>query len=186
MKMRAEICMNISRQQFDQLALDQLDGLHRIARRITGDLMCAEDLVQDTFVRAISGYESFRMREYGIMPWLIRIMRNSNLSHADRERRRPVTMIGAPAELPALNHHIHSPVETDTLQSLDERLVHALDDLPEVNRTVMLMWVVQDLSYQEIADALAVPLGTVMSRLHRARRRMKLFLKEYSSRAALK
>jgi RNA polymerase sigma-70 factor (ECF subfamily) len=68
---------------------------------------------------------------------------------------------------------------------MDEQLVHALDDLPEDYRTVILLWAVEELSYKEIADTLEIPLGTVMSRLHRARQRLALQLKDFAAEQGL-
>jgi len=76
--------MNPSREQFEQLALAQLDTLYRVARRLCRTGGEAEDLVQETYVRALRAAESFQLEEFGIRPWLLRIMRNLHASRAQR------------------------------------------------------------------------------------------------------
>src|SRR4051812_3362147 len=76
-------------EQFEQLALEQLDTLYRVARRLTRDANRAEDLVQETYVRALRARETFDLTTHGIRPWLLRIMHNVNVSRAEREVRQP-------------------------------------------------------------------------------------------------
>jgi RNA polymerase sigma factor (sigma-70 family) len=83
--------MSVPRPQFDHLALEQLDALYRMARRLTRDPTRAEDLVQETFARALRSRESFSLQEFGIKPWLLRIMYNLHLNRADRDKRQPIS-----------------------------------------------------------------------------------------------
>src|SRR5918998_1390845 len=85
-------------QQFEQLALDQMATLYRVARRLTRDPERANDLVQETYLRAFRAKESFELKEYGIRPWLLRIMQNLHFSRSDREQRQPVAMEDASLE----------------------------------------------------------------------------------------
>src|SRR5688572_12181250 len=78
--------------QFEKLALEQMDTLYRVARRLTRDAQRAEDLVQETYLRAFRAKGTFELKEYGIRPWLLRIMQNLHFSRSGRERRQPVTM----------------------------------------------------------------------------------------------
>ena len=81
--------MSEESQQFEKLALEQMDTLYRVARRLTRDPERANDLVQETYLRAFRAKDSFQLKEYGIRPWLLRIMQNLHYSRSDRERRQP-------------------------------------------------------------------------------------------------
>ena len=169
-------------QEFEKLALEQLDTLYRFARRLTRDPDKANDLVQETYLRAFRAREGFELKEYGIRPWLMRIMQNVHFSRADREKRQPVSVEGEslesadPDALPEVAG-VPSPID---VEELDERLVKALDQLPQDYAIVLLMWAVDDLSYKEIAHTLDIPIGTVMSRLHRARGKLAEMLQDYA------
>ena len=193
--------MKPSSEQFEKLALDQLDTLYRVANRLTRDPERAGDLVQETYLRAFRSREGFDLKEHGMRPWLLRILRNLHLSRVDREKRQPVPVDGevleslhtasaAPPE--AEDESVAVPLtEPDLLrggwaalrlnpEELDERLKKALEELQEEYQMVLLLWAVEDLSYKEIAEVLDVPSGTVMSRLHRARQKMAAQLRSYA------
>jgi len=173
--------VKLPREQFEKLALEQLDMLYRIARRLTQDGQRAEDLVQDTYVRALRARDSFDLQEYGIRPWLLRIMHNLHYSHAERARRQPMSIEGEHLDA-STNAHAHAPPPLDpaSFEGMDERLVRALSALSPEYQVVMLLWAVDGLSYKEIAEAAGVPIGTVMSRLHRARQRLSEQLHGYA------
>ena len=169
-------------EQFEKLALEQMDTLYRVARRLTRDAERADDLVQETYLRAFRAREGFRLKEYGIRPWLLRIMQNLHVSRSGRERRQPLAMEdasleaadrGATPETPGV------PCPLD-LENLDGELVRAFETLPVDYQIVLLMWAVDDLTYKEIAHTLDIPIGTVMSRLHRARQRLGQQLRDYA------
>src|SRR3954452_17423495 len=86
----SEDLLKLSRDEFEQRALEHLDTLYRIARRLTRDPVRAEDLVQETFLRALRGRDAFRLEAFGMRPWLLRIMHNQHYSQAERERRQPM------------------------------------------------------------------------------------------------
>lgn len=155
---------------FEALALPYLEWVYRVARRLCRDDHEAEDLVQETYYKAYRAFEDFEIRAFGIRPWLLRILNNTFLNRQARARRAP-----KPTDQQALEQTQadadRSPPELDYDQ-LDEEVKHALDELPTEFRSVLLLWATHELSYQEIADALGLPIGTVMSRLHRARRRL--------------
>jgi RNA polymerase sigma-70 factor (ECF subfamily) len=157
---------------FADSALAEIDSLYRFARRLTRDPSKADDLVQETYARALKSRDKFQSREFGIKPWLLRMMYNLHLNRADREKRQPKAMEDPELESAPSTITDAGPIDPASFQAMDQELVHALDQLPEDYRTVMLLWAVEELSYKEIADTLDVPLGTVMSRLHRARRRL--------------
>src|SRR5450432_938327 len=84
--------MKLTREEFDKLALEHLDMLFRVARRLCGDPTAAEDLVQETYLRAYRARTEFNLEEYGIRPWLVRIMHNLHVSRAMREKRQPASV----------------------------------------------------------------------------------------------
>jgi RNA polymerase sigma-70 factor (ECF subfamily) len=166
--------MKLSPGQFEKLALEHLDMLYRIARRLSRDSSAAEDLVQETYLRAFRARDSFDLQEFGIRPWRIRIMHNLHVSRAGREQRQPRSLE---------EEHLEAAPDNPTAEGfswdgLDERLAHALDDLPPEYKTVLMLWAVDQLSYKEIATAIDVPIGTVMSRLYRARQRLSVELQD--------
>ena len=102
-------------------------------------------------------------------------MQNLHLSRAERESRQPKAIDGEALE--AYAEEASEPLSSDFLQDMDENLVRALQDLPEEYQVVLLLWAVEDFAYKEIAAALNVPMGTVMSRLHRARQQLQKTLR---------
>ena len=182
--------MKLTRDQFDRLALEHLDMLYRLARRLTRDPTRAEDLVQETYVRALRASEGFELHEeFGIRPWLIRIMHNLHFSRSQREKRQPKLVEDEYLET-TTNQEETSPARVNleagggrfqfNFDQMDDRLVTAVGELPEEYQVVLLLWAVEELSYKEIADAIEVPIGTVMSRLHRARSKLVEKLGDYA------
>jgi RNA polymerase sigma-70 factor, ECF subfamily len=162
--------MALSRQDFHRLALAELDALDRIARALTGHAQDAEDLVQETYARALRAAEQFELRERGMRPWLVQIMRNLFRDRLDARKHQPVTMDGESMDRLALAAPGALPWEAGDLATGE--ILAAMDRLPEESRTVLMLWAVDEMSYQDIAEALGIPAGTVMSRLHRARQRL--------------
>jgi RNA polymerase sigma-70 factor (ECF subfamily) len=145
--------------------VEHIPSLRRYARLLTGDSARADDLVQDTLERALR--KSQQLDQPGsLRSWLLSIMHNRWASLC-RDQRPEVEW-----------HEDHSPVGPDTSQSLVLRLdtERALARLPDAQRAVLLLVVVEDLGYAEVAEILGVPLGTVMSRLSRARAAMRASL----------
>jgi RNA polymerase sigma-70 factor (ECF subfamily) len=175
--------MKLSRDDFDRMAMEQLDMLYRIARRLTKGGVGAEDLVQETYMRAIRGWQGFHLNTYGIRPWLIRIMHNLHFSQSQRESRQPQGVESEQLEASGVHSHAGStmpPIQPLSFESMDQRLVKALDQLPDEYRLVLCLWAVEDLSYKEIAAAMDIPIGTVMSRLHRARQKLGEQLRDFA------
>ncbi|CAN5352732.1 N/A [soil metagenome] len=177
--------MKLSRSEFDTLALEHLDMLYRLARRMTRDPNRAEDLVQDAYVRAFAASDSFELKAYGIRPWLIRILRNVHFSKSQREKRQPAAiedeaLIAASGDGSAADGSPSTALSSSgsfdlrgiDFEAMDERLAAEVAELPDDYQAVLLLWAVDELSYKEIADACDIPVGTVMSRLHRARARL--------------
>jgi RNA polymerase sigma-70 factor (ECF subfamily) len=174
--------MKLTQSEFERLALEQLDMLYRVARRLTRDDATAEDLVQETFLRALRSSANFDLKEFGIRPWLLRILRNLHNTRYKREKHEPVAdgqllaSVEAPEPLPIAASH------GNMWDNVDEQLMHAIESLPAEYQEVLMLWAIEELSYQEIADALEVPIGTVMSRLFRARQKLSEQLKDYAAK----
>lgn len=171
--------MKLSAKQFEQLALAEIDMVYRLARRLSRDHAKAEDLVQETYLRALKARNSFNLQQYGIRPWLLRILYNLHVTQGQRNQRQPALVDGEILDAAGGEDH-DLPLDPKSWENMDERLVNALDALPDDYKTVLLLWAVEDFSYKEIADALNVPIGTVMSRLHRARQRLGEQLHNYA------
>jgi RNA polymerase sigma-70 factor, ECF subfamily len=153
----------------DRAALieEQIPGLRRFAcALLRGDREAADDLVQDALVRALSHW-NLRRNQENLRGWLYTILYNQFLSDQHRVRRRgPHDALTQETELPGIDGGQHS-----ALQHRD--LLRAFAALPEEQRAALLLVGVEDLSYQEAARVLGVPIGTVMSRLSRGRERLR-------------
>src|SRR5690242_943874 len=84
--------MSVPRDEFVRLAMNEIDALDRVARSLTRSAADADDLVQDTYLRALRSHEQFKLHEFGIRPWLLRILHNTHINRQKRERRAPVGM----------------------------------------------------------------------------------------------
>jgi len=145
----------------------EIPRLRRYARALTGDTSTADDLVQETLERAMQKWRLWR-RDRDLRPWLFSIMHNL---HIDQLRHaRPIDYY-ADEDLPDLPHR---PEQLDSLEIRD--LDRALALLPLEQREVLLLVGLEELSYKEVAATLGIPLGSVMSRLSRARSRLKAIL----------
>jgi RNA polymerase sigma-70 factor (ECF subfamily) len=162
--------MTLAREEFADLAVAQMDMVFRKARSLTRDFTRAEDLVQDTYLRAIRFRETFELREFGIKPWLIRILRGVHCDRLSQESRQPRPLDEAADYADPISTSLPDESDPHGLETMDERLVKAIHSLSPTFREPLLLWALEDLTYQEIATALNVPIGTVMSRLHRARK----------------
>ena len=161
--------MKPSREQFEQLALAELDTVYRVARRLARNLSTADDLVQDTYARAIRSWETFSLDDSrGIKPWLLRILHNVHLTRGPRENRQPDLADEQQLASARVSEDV-PPLSEGSWEGMDERLLRALNGLEVQYRTILILWALEDLTYKEIVEVLGIPIGTVMSRLHRAR-----------------
>jgi RNA polymerase sigma-70 factor (ECF subfamily) len=178
--------MTLPRDQFDRLILEHLDSLYRIALRLTHNPNRAEDLVQEACYRALRSWHTFDLNTGGIRPWLVRILRNTYLTTGQREARQPTATDDQALDVSAAAPPVPPPSAGELLhENMDQELVRAIDELQEEYRTVLVLWALEEFSYQEIADALEIPIGTVMSRLHRARSKLISRLKQYALREGI-
>ena len=160
---------------FDDLALPLFDQLYNFARWLTTDTSEAEDLVQETYAKALRGFPSFRAGT-NFRVWMYRILRNSFLS----TRTGLKTAVAFDEEDPELPQLVESSTpESLLLEQANRQVVQqALDGLPLHFREILLLCEVEEMSYQEIAETLSIPAGTVMSRLFRARKALRSLLQQ--------
>lgn len=168
----------------DDFGLEFLDSLYRYAMVLTRNRTDAEDLVQETYVRAIEAYG--RLRENSnVKGWLFTILRNQWLNQLRRRRTGP-QFLDSDGESPIVDG---LPGNLPDAQSLLEgqedvsRVRTAIDKLPPEFQEVLVLREFEELSYQEISSVLSCPAGTVMSRLARARARLRVLLTEGNDKA---
>ena len=157
-------------QVFNRLVLPEVDVMWRVAMSLTRNRADAEDLVQESLLRAYKAIESFDGRYP--RAWLLTILRNTE---RNRHRRRRPELLSDPdiAEERGPRTEVDEVEKRAEDHEFDSAVTAALTELPENFRRVVELVDVDGLTYQEAADVLDVPLGTVMSRLHRARRRIR-------------
>ena len=161
------------RARFDAEALPHLRSLQATACRMMRNTHDAEDLVQETFLRAYRAFEGYKP-DTNIRAWLFTILHRVRTDFYRRSARTPKTV-----ELPEQGVPVKAPQEA--LASGYEDVARALQELPDVFRTAVLLRDVQDLSYDEIARSTNVPIGTVMSRIHRGRALLREALRKRAS-----
>ena len=159
---------------FEDLAMPLFDQLYNFARWLTQDTTEAEDLVQETYAKALRGFSSFQAGT-NFRAWMYRILRNSFLS--SRTGLRTTIPINTEEDEMLLPANSTTPESVLIEQADRETVQHALADLPVPFREILLLCEVEEMSYQEIAETLTVPMGTVMSRLFRARRALRDLLR---------
>jgi RNA polymerase sigma-70 factor (ECF subfamily) len=171
------------RVRFEEEALALADQVYRVARRFVSSREEAEDLVQDTYARAFRSWQSYTPGT-NLRAWLLRILTNLNTDRGRRLQRRPEETPLEETDYFLANRMAESAGEQVLDQDrLVERLsqdsiVTALSSLPDDFRDVVVLVDIGDFSYADAAQILDVPLGTVMSRLHRGRRLLKAKLAE--------
>ncbi|HZN61347.1 MAG TPA: sigma-70 family RNA polymerase sigma factor [Planctomycetota bacterium] len=170
------------RQAFEELAYPLLDSAYRTALRMTGQPASAEDLVQEAFLRAFRAFSQFE-RGTNFKAWLFRILTNVFLNDYRRKGREPQASDFAEVEPadPAIEPAQFKAEDVEAIRAaLGDEVSRALDRLPPDFRLPFLLSTFEGFSYKEIASILDIPIGTVMSRLFRARRLLKIDLKEYA------
>jgi RNA polymerase sigma-70 factor (ECF subfamily) len=154
---------------FEELAMPLFDSLYNFARWIARDSDDAEDLVQETYLKALRGFASFQPGT-NFRAWTFQILRNTFLNSRTSYERRMTKELDSDEDGPELAVDTETP-ETILINRSNFQLVQrAIDDLPVHYRETLLLCEVEEMSYREIAEILSVPIGTVMSRLARARK----------------
>jgi RNA polymerase sigma-70 factor (ECF subfamily) len=157
---------------FEELAIPLFDQLYNFAQWLTQDRSEAEDLVQETFTKALRGFSSFRAGT-NFRAWIYRILRNSFLS----SRTGLKTMVALDEESAAELEAEGPTPEIQLIEQANREMVQqALERLPVPFREILLLCEVEEMSYQEISETLSIPMGTVMSRLSRARKALRIDL----------
>jgi RNA polymerase sigma-70 factor (ECF subfamily) len=165
------------RVRFEEEALALSDQVYRVARHLAGSRDEADDLVQETYARAFRSWRSYQPGT-NLRAWLLRILTNLNIDRGRRSQRAPQMQ-----PLEANDYFLYDKLsESDGGRSDEERVVErlsqddvvsALSAVPHDFRDVIVLVDIGDFSYQDAAQILDIPLGTVMSRLHRGRRILK-------------
>jgi RNA polymerase sigma-70 factor (ECF subfamily) len=163
---------------FEELAMPLFEQLYNFAHWLAQNREEAEDLVQETYVKALRGYSSYQPGT-NFRAWMYRILRNTFLTSRTGMKAKMTVPLESEEDGGA-------PVVADTqtpeailIDRSNQALLHsALEELPVHSREVLLLCEVEEMSYQEIAEALEIPLGTVMSRLSRARAALRTLVKQ--------
>ena len=171
------------RERFERDALPLLSGLYGAALRLTRNPADAEDLLQETYLRAYRGFAGFT-EGTNLKAWLYRILTNTFINAYRKRQREPVTVLED--EIPDwyLYDRLNADGESASAESQvldripDEDVKEALDALPESFRMAVWLADVEGFAYKEIAEILGIPIGTVMSRLHRGRKALEQRLRE--------
>jgi RNA polymerase sigma-70 factor (ECF subfamily) len=166
------------RSRFESEALPLLSGMYGAAYRLTRNAADAEDLVQETYLRAYRGFHQFQAGT-NLKAWLYRILTNTFINSYRKKQRQPQTISDDEIE----DWYLYSKLaeggaepsaETSVIEALpDEDVQEAVSSLPEQFRIAVLLADVEGFSYKEIAEITDVPIGTVMSRLHRGRKALE-------------
>lgn len=156
---------------FEELAMPLFDQLYNFAHWLTQNRDEAEDLVQETYAKALKGFSSFQLGT-NFRAWMYRILRNTFLT--SRTGLKAVTLpLDSDEGAPELAVEQETPETILLSRSSSHLLETAIAGLPVHFREILLLCEVEEMSYQEIAETLSIPIGTVMSRLSRARRALR-------------
>lgn len=159
--------MRVTPEEFRKLALGEMEAVYRLAYHLARQPEEADDLVQEAYLRAFRSAESYKPSDHGVRPWLFKILHNViNTRLSQQLRHREI--------LEELRHQSAPPPSVPDLsqidwERIDERLKAAIAELSPAQRTAFLLCAVEGMTYREIAEITEVPIGTVMSRLYRAR-----------------
>ncbi|MBI5475947.1 MAG: sigma-70 family RNA polymerase sigma factor [Ignavibacteriales bacterium] len=172
--------------EFETEAVPQMDILFNYALRLTGSSDDADDLVQETFMKAFRFWDKYE-KGTNIRAWLFRIMKNSYINRYRKETKEP-GMVDYEEIANFYNTIRHQYTDQNDLQEkifgglLEDDVAKAIEKLPEDFRTVVILSDIEGLSYEEIAEFVDCPIGTVRSRLHRGRKMLQESLFDYANK----
>lgn len=174
---------------FNEVVMVHLDLVYRMALRMTGRQHEAEDALQETFLRAHRAFDRFDLRDHGAKAWLLKILHNVVITRRQQAGRRPTLLedmdfdsFAAELENEPLPRLADGQLDWD---HFDDDVKHAIEELIPEYREVILLWGLGGISYKEISDIIDVPIGTVMSRLYRARQVLMQKLGRYAAERGL-
>ena len=165
---------------FEDLAMPLLDSAYNFAYWLAQNKDEAEDLVQETYLKAFRGFASFQPRT-NFRAWIFQILKNTFLSERAKTQRREVVMFSTDEELPELAACSDSIESILFERSRLDAIRGAIEELPVIFQEVLLLCDLEEASYREIAEILSIPIGTVMSRLARARKAVRESLRSLLS-----
>ena len=181
----------VPRAAFEEAALPFLDALYNTALRMTRNAQDAEDLVQETFLKAYRSFAGFQ-EGTNLRAWLFRILTNTYINVYRAKQRRPIETDLDDVEdlymyrrIGALQSSARSAEDQMFDLFTDDEVKQSLEELPENFRLPVLLADVEGFAYKEIAEMLDIPIGTVMSRLHRGRKAMQKRLFDYAQARGL-
>lgn len=171
-------------QEFEKEAVPHMDILYNYALRMTGNRDDADDLLQETYLKAYRFWDKYE-KGTNIRAWLFRIMKNSYINRYRKETKEPDTV-----DYDKIQNYYSTirdeSADPNDLQEkifgglLEDDVAYALESLPEDFRTVVILCDIEGLTYEEIAEFVACPIGTIRSRLHRGRKMLRTKLFEYA------
>jgi RNA polymerase sigma-70 factor (ECF subfamily) len=169
------------RAAFEREALVHLDALYRVALRLTGNAADADDLVQETMLKAYRAWHQYQPGT-NAKGWLLTILRHAFINEYRRRTRHPETVdLDAIEPFAVLDERQDDDPQGQFFDRIvDDEVLRAIDELPEQFREAVVLSDVEGMSYEEVARILDVPIGTVKSRLFRARRLLQAKLYEYA------
>ncbi len=178
--------------QFEEKAMEYTPALYTAAMRMTRNSSDAEDLVQETYLKAYRAFGGFQDGT-NLRAWLYRILTNTYINSYRAKKRRPeqtdiddVEDLYLYKRVSAANGDLGRSAEDELLDTItDSQVKEAIEALPEAFRMAVLLSDVEGFSYKEIADITDVPIGTVMSRLHRGRKALQKALYEFAMQRGL-
>ncbi|HEY2553202.1 MAG TPA: sigma-70 family RNA polymerase sigma factor [Streptosporangiaceae bacterium] len=176
--------------RFEQDVVPYMGQLYPAALRMTRNPSDAEDLVQETFAKAYAGFHQFTPGT-NLRAWLHRILSNTFINNYRRKRREPVQAIGTELaeDWQVSSDPLKPPARSAEAEALDQlgdsEILQALRELPEDFRVTIYLADVEGYPYREIAEMMQTPIGTVMSRLHRGRGKLREKLAAYAPREQL-
>jgi RNA polymerase sigma-70 factor (ECF subfamily) len=157
---------------FEELAMPLFEQLYNFAHWLTRNRDEAEDLVQETYVKGLRGFSSFQLGT-NFRAWMYRILRNTFLTSRTGLKATMTVPLDLEEDAPELPVESATPETIFIERSNTQLMQSAIDELPVYFREILLLCEVEEMSYQEIAETLSIPMGTVMSRLSRARKMLR-------------
>ena len=183
---KARAAQSGDRAAFDYLVERHKNIVYAVAYRFAKDPDLALDLSQDVFIRAYRGIKSFKGKS-SFSTWLYRIAVNTCIDYT-RKKARSVDSYAVPEEVadyagsePILTGGTKGPGRSTLSSELGQQIQRAIDQLPDYHKSVFVLYEIEGLSYKEIADIVGCSIGTVMSRLHYARKKLRAMLEPYVS-----